>query len=1366
MRLVQLLHLSYQNAELLAFVLALFFLLGIAFLLSRWNEHANLPVDDFDGEDAGPSTGSFLAARRRGFSNRNPRFLFLGASAAETTATFDGLTRDRRPARAARDNPFEITHWLFDGGEIVAVADSLFAPACPGRDSDMEWVGFLSGLKRRRRRRPVDGLILNLPAARLIGPDALSKTDLLNRADGNARQLRNLRDQLGFFLPLSLLITGCEAIEEFATFIRAQDNRNPRQILGWSSPRSPEAAFHPGWTAQAFAEVGRGLAKLRMAWFARPAHGTNPDPAVRDGVFLFPGNIEALEGAVASYLNRLFEKIGHRGAVQFRGLYFSGGLSDSSDAASAGLRNQETPKPLFTFDMLQKKIIPERVLARPTDRAFARSAAVSASASAACAVAALMLASGTLVGWLRLSKTAERTVPELRQVASALSADAGATNASSVRAAIDAAWKLSGSNFQSVFLPVSMIQPLAPSVRGTMTPVFTQLVYPAMRAGLERKIAGLVDTPTPSATAPQSLTGFIDSLLRLEDNVLLFNGLVPAGNGSGRNLLALAGYLGLQPSRGGSAEDFLGSGAIARWVDTKIVIPVFAGDSSGLDAIVSGSSGQPLYGQPWIAPTVGRLARMLSDPTLAGTHLLDTLQTAADEIDQLNDTSFDTTLPPEKLKATLDRLQAQAQSAANWYASASPFADIDTELQPIFSRPPLTNIFLCDSARHPNSCANAQKLKSKIRQAAEEDFDALRQDIQDKQTDTTGLLLDGSGNLQLSQPTVNLQLALDGYLKLPFLTQKESVLPRDAAAGEQLLWDNNRLQEAIQDKVAYDAFYSSSLANAPVAVQNIFENAARNHLRIGMVDAVSSAQQFHCMQPAEQANAATNDEQFHCLPLAGNEEMSIAEARSFQAAEKSLNQVLDEFNQMHFDEEYDNLEQVTTDHAQAILLSLDRAFQALRLYSPQGGNFNSWTAGSLPSVTAYHQPTAGKMDSYLTNQKQEVEKFAAAAQIVATYLSQHVLRKANLPPAVAKWQGISNDLQKYDASVPSTGLGSLEQFLATGMDKTVPPDCQLYVSQANSARLYFVRVRRSLERKLVSRCQSLSSQYATDDYSNLAKDFDQHLAGRFPFSAPPTGTPAVEADPADVIEFFDRLDREESSIRSGLGHSSKLTDASKAGIEAFLLQLDNLRPLFTSLLSGQPGAVPAFDIAPVFRVNRKYEANGDQICEWRLTIRNSTDRIAEWVLTTGDSRPRTLGSTSPGNWTYGDSVTLSLRWAKDSTMIPAPAAFPSVDQTSRTAVYRFRDPWSLLRMLVQMAAPANDFEGGADPDPQTMLFTVRQQEAKPSIKGATASGNGENAAANQVANQPVKVFVRIRVSAPGKAEALRIPVFPTQAPPE
>jgi hypothetical protein len=71
-------------------------------------------------------------------------------------------------------------------------------------------------------------------------------------------------------------------------------------------------------------------------------------------------------------------------------------------------------------------------------------------------------------------------------------------------------------------------------------------------------------------------------------------------------------------------------------------------------------------------------------------------------------------------------------------------------------------------------------------------------------------------------------------------------------------------------------------------------------------------------------------------------------------------------------------------------------------------------------------------------------------------------------------------------------------------------------------------------------------------------------------------------------------------------------------------------------------------------------------------------------------------------------------------------------------------------MLLQHAAPAGDLDRGVDIDPQTLVFTADQKNA--------------NEGKDIGAEQGVKVFIRVRIYAPGKTEPLKIPAFPMQAP--
>jgi hypothetical protein len=86
-------------------------------------------------------------------------------------------------------------------------------------------------------------------------------------------------------------------------------------------------------------------------------------------------------------------------------------------------------------------------------------------------------------------------------------------------------------------------------------------------------------------------------------------------------------------------------------------------------------------------------------------------------------------------------------------------------------------------------------------------------------------------------------------------------------------------------------------------------------------------------------------------------------------------------------------------------------------------------------------------------------------------------------------------------------------------------------------------------------------------------------------------------------------------------------------------------------------------------------------------------------------------------------------------------------------VFEYRDNWALFTMLALHQPAPNDFDRMADPEPQTLVFTVNDN--KSSDPTARSTGN---------ASLQAKVFVRIKLRPPGKPDNLRVRAFPIEAP--
>jgi type VI secretion system protein ImpL len=214
------------------------------------------------------------------------------------------------------------------------------------------WQALAEELERRRPRRPLDGILLAVPASALHGPLAWPPLELERRAAQARRRLGELQRAFGLRLPVYLLISHCEQLDGFASFTSALPDELRAAMLGWSNPHDAEQAYSPAWLHDAFAEIGRTVADLQAELAAA---GATIDDS--DAFFLLPGAIARLAAPLSNYASLLLADDAHRVSPALRGLYLCGDpVSEASGLAS---------RPWFAADLLARKVFPERGLARP-----------------------------------------------------------------------------------------------------------------------------------------------------------------------------------------------------------------------------------------------------------------------------------------------------------------------------------------------------------------------------------------------------------------------------------------------------------------------------------------------------------------------------------------------------------------------------------------------------------------------------------------------------------------------------------------------------------------------------------------------------------------------------------------------------------------------------------------------------------------------------------------------------------------------------------------------------------------------------------------------------------------------------------------
>ncbi|MFY0575193.1 type VI secretion system protein [Cystobacter fuscus] len=306
-----------------------------------------------------PSSTLHTALHRLGATGRHrerryqvPWLMMVGEPGSGRTSLAAGANL-RRPYGSPTRGEMEAGGWgvwLFDQGVVLDMPGMTEQPT-------EEWRAVLQRLKRVRGQRPIDGLMLTVPATHLTGPKALDDVGLERMAQGLFQGLQALRRELGVRVPVFVVITRSDVIPGFTAFCRSLPPRRWDEMLGWSSPYSPQEPYISAWVDEAFQVIHRELCGLQLELLA-DGRGKQPD---RESAFLFPSELRALAGPVRRLLDVLFQSSAFTQPPLLRGLYFCG--DPEADGATGPGGSPRSPA--FITHLLERKAFPESGLASP-----------------------------------------------------------------------------------------------------------------------------------------------------------------------------------------------------------------------------------------------------------------------------------------------------------------------------------------------------------------------------------------------------------------------------------------------------------------------------------------------------------------------------------------------------------------------------------------------------------------------------------------------------------------------------------------------------------------------------------------------------------------------------------------------------------------------------------------------------------------------------------------------------------------------------------------------------------------------------------------------------------------------------------------
>jgi type VI secretion system protein ImpL len=1303
----------------------------------------------------------------RNYRYQIPWYLLLG----ETESGKTSLIRHVRVEKSsgAREHDFGIVRgpgWhFFDQGVVLDVpGDYLVRPGTLGSD-EKSWRRLLRLLNGHRPRRPIDGIILTLPATDFQSSTGLDQASLGRKAGHLYQRLWHAQKALGMCFPIYVVVTKCDQLPGFRTLCHALPDRCRQEMFGWSSPYGLGVAFTPQWIDEAFEYAVGALIQARSEIFAGRQRVEDPD-----ALYFFPGELLSLQDSLRFFLHQLFRQTVYRESFHFRGLYFCGdaGLATAEPVEIALLEaapddqalpspgqaivatpigiEERAPAPVFLDDLFGKKIFPEWGIARPYSRIFSfrRGAMITVQNLALAAI--LILGLGLGFGYHRLSVFKRQELLPMLQLINDDLSDLRVTQTTGLHVRRDAyhivesVANLSSRTFSSAFIPSSWFSSIDNRIQAAVETAFreevlqtllTTLEFRARRIGQSGGSASLEAgqgsaVPTPNTTLNSAantttsnpvsveelpefgkLDRFNKAVVALEENIARYQDIAKPGHGTLAELSALMKY-----------------------VDPQSAYEITAGGQTVLYRALLRVQGPPFPQQ-----------------------LLDTTrQSASTEMSQLVESLFNAWFGQNVVLTTVNDLQSKIgklDRPSNLdYQALKDLQDSLEEAERVLKSPDVTWVagegpdlrggalytVTLEPVRQSASSQTpllSPDLGTSIRQSAAVHFQSLRAKLGMAQTDITGPLLQfGPNTIQLSPTVEGLRVPIVNLLALPFMvSQPVGNLRIQPASGTRVIWDQGPLEQAVVMCDSYNRFVKEGLLAAPADVRDAFRRIALNQLEPNVLDQIGQAENFTSSGASEAGTTADQTE--------------TSEVKSFQAAQPLLNEILANLARLGLNTPRAELLKLTRAQASRLLQELDQKLSSQQVYTVKNGNFDWWNGQTAPTLAAFDVRSPDDLTAYLSFERQQMQSWAAEAGALIDFLQSH---PAGLSSAqsrlVQKWQGIIAAMQKYNDKIPGNSVASLEDFISSSMNKVTPDDyCQAGVAPAGGASHvdYFVQARDNLRRSLYSRCVQLANAAAYRNYTALADLFNQTLAGRFPFGSTGAQT-EFEATPDALLAFFQLLDEYDKSLQQAFEQTTAFGDSAKTAL-TFLKQAEALRPIFASFLANQQQQpVPVFDFLPAFRVNQAREVSGNQIISWMMQVGTQSFRFGQPAQT--------------GRWSLGDRVRVELRWAKDSAYLPfLQGGGSGVTVTDHTVIFTYNDPWSLFNLLINQEAPPEDFDRFVDPNPSTLAFNIPTTRDFASLQKPSPQ-----------AQAVTKVFIRVTLMPPGKTDVLRLTPFPRSAP--
>jgi type VI secretion system protein ImpL len=213
--------------------------------------------------------------------------------------------------------------WFTDEAVFLDTAGRFTTQDSDAASDAAGWTEFLALLKKYRRRRPVNGVILTISAS-----DLMTQTDAEREAhvDAARRRLIELNRELKIQLPVYLMVTKTDLVGGFSEYFDELTAEGRAQVWGVTFPVEQSAT---GEGPQAFAgEFDALIERLNERVLSRVDQ--DRDVRRRTRLFAFPQQMAALRDALTGFVIDVFASTRFDNPILLRGVYFTSGTQEGT----------------------------------------------------------------------------------------------------------------------------------------------------------------------------------------------------------------------------------------------------------------------------------------------------------------------------------------------------------------------------------------------------------------------------------------------------------------------------------------------------------------------------------------------------------------------------------------------------------------------------------------------------------------------------------------------------------------------------------------------------------------------------------------------------------------------------------------------------------------------------------------------------------------------------------------------------------------------------------------------------------------------------------------------------------------------------